>query len=87
MEKGTTKSGFEFEIDESVFDDWDLLERLNAIDKGNTAIVVDVATDILGQEQLDRLKDHLRSDTGKLTITAMTDAIGEIFEACAAKNS
>lgn len=86
MEKGKTKSGFEFEIDEAVFDDWDLLERLNAIDKGNTAIVVDVAHDVLGEDQLERLKDHLRADTGKLTITAMSDALGEIFEACA-KNS
>lgn len=86
MEKGKTKSGFEFEIDESVFDDWDLLERLNAIDKGNTAIVVDVAQDVLGADQLERLKDHLRADTGKLTITSMSDALGEIFEACA-KNS
>ena len=84
MEKGTTKSGFQFEIDESVFDDWDLLERLNAIDKGDTAIVVDVARDVLGTDQLERLKDHLRAESGKLTITAMTDALGEIFEACAA---
>jgi len=87
MEKGKTKSGFEFEIDESVFDDWDMLERLNAIDKGEATNVVDVARDVLGAEQLERLKTHLRDEDGRLTITAMTDALGEIFEACSAKNS
>jgi len=87
MEKGKIKSGFEFEIDESVFDDWDMLERLNAIDKGEASTVVDVARDILGVDQLERLKTHLRDEHGKLTITAMTDALGEIFAVCSAKNS
>ena len=87
MEKGKTKSGFEFEIDENVFDDWDMLERLNAIDKGEATNVVDVARDVLGDEQLERLKEHLRDENGRLTITVMTEALGEIFEACSAKKS
>ncbi len=36
MFKGTTKSGFQFEIQEEVFDDYELLETLVDADTGNT---------------------------------------------------
>ena len=83
MEKGKTKSGFEFEVDPIVFDDWEILEKLNEIDRGNTALMVDVARQVLGQEQLDALKEHVKKlHGGKASITAMGEALGEIFEAC-----
>lgn len=83
MEKGTTKSGFEFAVESSVFDDWEILEKLNEIDNGNSALMVDVARQVLGQEQLDALKEHVKEQNGgKATITAMGEALGEIFEAC-----
>lgn len=83
MEKGKTISGFEFEVDSSVFDDWEILEKLNEIDNGNSALMVDVARQVLGQEQLDALKEHVKEQNGgKVTITAMGQALGEIFEAC-----
>lgn len=83
MEKGKTKSGFEFEVDSIVFDDWEILEKLNEIDNGNSALMVDVARQVLGQEQLNALKEHVKKlNGGKATITAMGEALGEIFEAC-----
>lgn len=87
MEKGKTKSGFEFEIDPTVFDDWEILEKLNAIDKGDTNLVVDVAREVLGTEQLNALKEHIRADKGKISITDMVAHLEEVFEACnSAKN-
>ena len=87
MEKGKTKSGFEFEVDPVVFDDWEILEKLNDIDNGNSALMVDVARQVLGQEQLDALKEHVRENSGgKVSITDMSEALGEIFEACNTKN-
>lgn len=83
MEKGKTKTGFEFEIDPEVFDDWEMLEKLNAIDKGNTNLAVDVAKEVLGEEQLNALKEHIKKDNGgKVSITNMVETLGEIFEAC-----
>ena len=38
MIKGKTTTGFEFEIDETKLDDWELLEKFNAIDKGETSV-------------------------------------------------
>lgn len=86
MEKGKTKSGFEFEIDPMVFDDWEMLEKLNAIDKGDTNLVVDVARAVLGLEQLDALKEHIKAEKGRVSISDMVAALEEIFEACSAKN-
>ena len=87
MEKGKTKSGFEFEVDPGVFDDWELLEKLNAIDKGESNLAVDVANAVLGKEQMDALKEHIKAEKGKVSITDMMGALEEIFEACgSAKN-
>ena len=80
MIKGKTKSGFEFEIDENVFDDWELLKNIRAIDKGESSLVVDVVETILG-EQAEALESHLKEMHGKVTITAMEEELEAIFEA------
>ena len=83
MEKGKTISGFEFEVDPVVFDDWEMLEKLNEIDNGNASLLVEVAREVLGTEQLNALKEHVKKlNRGKATITAMGEALGEIFAAC-----
>lgn len=41
MIKGTTKSGFDYTVQEEALDDYELLEELREIDKGNTSLVVD----------------------------------------------
>lgn len=83
MIKGTTKSGFEFTIDPEVFNDWEILETLYDIDEGNSQLAVKVARSVLGTDQLEGLKEHIKAENGgKATIEAMGDALQEIFEAC-----
>lgn len=79
--KSVTKSGFEFEIDDECLDDYELLEDLCEIDNGNNAKIVEVVSKILGKEQKDRLKDHLRDENGRVTATKMGEAIDEILRA------
>lgn len=86
MIKGNTKSGFEFEIDENVFDDWELVEKFRAIEKGEDSLVVDVVEQILGIEQKERLKNFIRDKNGKVSARKMETELEEIFEACQAKN-
>ena len=86
MIKGNTKSGFEFEIDENVFDDWELIEKFRAIEKGEDSLVVDVIEQILGIEQKERLKEFIRDKNGKVSASGMEMELEEIFEACQAKN-
>lgn len=87
MIKGKTPTGFEFEIDETKLDDWELLEKFNAIDKGETGIFVDVANELLGKNQMAELKKHVKETVGKVSITGMVAELSAIFtEATETKN-
>ena len=68
MIKGTTKSGFNYTIQEGALDDYELLEELREIDKGNTSLIVDVIEKIIGSEQKEQLKKHVRDETGRVSI-------------------
>ena len=75
MIKGTTKSGFDYTVQEEALDDYELLEELREIDKGNTSLVVDAIEKIIGPEQ----KEHVRDEAGRVSIKRMFDEIGEIL--------
>jgi hypothetical protein len=82
------KSGFSCEIDEVALDDWELLELFQQIDDGQPQKILKVAPKLLGKEQTDALKDHLRTDAGRVPMSAMINAIREIMdEVKAGKNS
>lgn len=82
------KDGFEVVIDERHLNDWSLLKMLRGIDRGESALVVDVAEILLGgEENVDKLAEHLAVD-GITSIEAMVDAMREIMEsATELKNS
>ena len=82
MFKGTTSSGFAFELNEDVLDDYELLESLRKLDKGDGEYAVDVVEQLLGEEQKERLKKHLRNENGKVSAKKLMEEIGEIFNAC-----
>lgn len=73
--------GYEVIIDERRLNDWNLLKMLRGIDKGETALITDVAEALLGgEENADALADHLAID-GITSIDAMVGALREILEA------
>ena len=78
MLKGKTKSGFEFEIDEAVADDLELLEDIAKADKDVTAFP-GVLEKILGTEQKKTLYDHLRGVNGRVSIQSAVDEFTEIM--------
>ena len=80
--------GFEVEIDERHLNDWKMLKMLRGIDKGEAAMVVDVAEILLGgEEKVDALAKHLEVD-GVTPIDAMVSAMREILESASElKNS
>lgn len=88
MTTGTTKSGFAFTLDEGVLDDYELLETLAALDEGNAGEVVNMATLLLGQEQKNALKEHLRGENGRVPASRMVAETLEILQAAGkGKNS
>lgn len=87
MTEGVTASGFAFQLDDAVLDDYDMLEILVELDKGHTARIIDFAQMLLGKEQHEQLKNHLRQLHGRVPATVMVAEVMEIFKACkAAKN-
>lgn len=81
MIEGITKSGFKFSIREELADDYELLELIGEIDE-NPAKVDALLVKLLGKEQKNALKEHLRGENGIVKLTDMDNAITEIFAAC-----
>lgn len=81
MLTGNTKSGFKFEIDEEILDDYDFLELLCKIDEGATSLTIKMVDTLLGEEQKEKLKNHVRTENGKVSAKALLAEVMEIFNA------
>lgn len=81
MLRGKTESGFTYEIDEEVMDDYDFLEILCKIDDGDTALTVKMVDMLLGEKQKEELKNHLRTENGRVSAKKMLAEVMEIFRA------
>ena len=79
MTKGKTKSGFAYQLPEGFEDDMELLELLTQMDDGNMTVVPKVLTRMLGEAQKKRLYDHVRTETGRVPMTAIADELAQIF--------
>ena len=51
MITGKTQSGFEFAVPDDAMDDYELLETLVGIDKGDFTLITDMTNMLLGEEQ------------------------------------
>lgn len=78
--KGKTTTGFEFEIEKEVLNDYELLERMVKADDGDTSLMVGIISDVLGEEQKERLKEHVRNEKGKVPIERMIQEFTEILK-------
>ena len=81
MLRGTTESGFAYEIDEEVMDDYDFLEILCKIDNGDTTLTIKMVDMLLGEKQKEELKDHLRAENGRVSAKKILAEVMEIFHA------
>lgn len=87
MIKGTTKTGFAFELSDDLFDDFELVELFAKCNK-NMIYMGDLAEKMLGSDQKAALMEHLRDESGRVRTSAMMEALADIEEAIpAAKNS
>lgn len=80
MIKITMGDGFKIELDENVFDDFELVELYAKVAK-NPIWIGDLAEKLLGAEQKKALVEHLRDENGKVHTTAVMNALKEIEEA------
>lgn len=84
MIKGTTSSGFEFEIDEKQLKNYEFVELISEVDE-NELLMPKILKMLLG-DQVKALKDHVRDEDGIVPIEKMVQEIKDIFGNTQVKN-
>lgn len=80
MIRGTTGSGFNFEAPEELADDFEFLELLGDFSE-NPLMASKLADKMLGKEQKEALKEHLRGEDGRIKTSDMFRELTEIITA------
>lgn len=78
MAKGTTNTGFNFEVDENIAFDYEFLEMVSEVDD-NPLQMPKILEKILGKEQTKALKEHVRDKNGVVNVLAINQEIEDIF--------
>ena len=79
MLSGKTKSGFEFSISDESLDNMELIETLAGVDT-NPLLLPRLVSQLLGEDQKQELYNHLRTDSGVVPVSKVSDEIMEIFQ-------
>lgn len=79
MIKGTTKSGFNYEISEKRLKNYELFEAIAEAETNELAVPRMVKL-LFGEQQAQGLKNHYRDEEGLVDGEAITEAIKEVFE-------
>ncbi len=77
--KGTTKTGFEFVVDEDSID-MELMDDLVEASE-NEAMIGRIIMRMLGKEQKKRFYDHIRNEKGKVPVDKASEGLIDFFEA------
>lgn len=78
MLKGKTASGFSYEISQDRLNNYELLEIISEL-KDQPYLLPKMVKMLLGDEQKQKLADHLRTPEGFVPMDAMEKEILEIF--------
>lgn len=74
-----TASGFEFEIEDGVLDNMELLDAIAELEE-NPLKLTKVVKLLLGDKTKERLYDHVRNDKGRVPAEALSKEMAEIFK-------
>lgn len=81
MIQGKTEKGFEYLISDEAVDDFELLEDLAKISDGDPSSTVKAMARLLGEDQLKKMKDFYRSESGRVKASDLMGAFKEIMQA------
>ncbi len=79
MFKGTTSSGFEYEVDEAKLKNMRVLKLLQKMQNDNGSAFLDAITAILGEDQEERLYIHLEKTEGSANVENTAREFAEIL--------
>lgn len=78
MLKGTTKSGFRYEINENVGDDYEVLKLLTKVENDGT-LLFELVDKILGKKQATNLENFLKKQDGYISTKKISQELIDIF--------
>ncbi|WP_195611878.1 hypothetical protein [Streptococcus australis] len=76
--KGTTKTGFPFDISMERMENYEVVETIAEIDE-NPLVLPRLLKLLLG-DQVTALKDHVRGEDGMVSTQKLMDEVRDIFE-------
>ncbi len=79
--KGTTSTGFAFEVDENAFNDMEVVDVLSSEEMHSTYKMSFLVSRVLGAKQKKALYDHLRDASGRVPVDAVEREMEDIFAA------
>lgn len=79
MIKGKTSSGFEYQIPKENLNNYELVEVIGEVEE-NPLLISKTVNLLLGKEQTEKLKEHLRTENGIVPTDKISEEIMEIFE-------
>ena len=82
MKQGTTKDGFEFEVDTEALGTMEFIDDLAELDDGNYLAIPRVLKKMFSPEEKKKLYDHLRDEKGHVQIAPTVAIITEILNLC-----
>ena len=77
---GKLKNGFEYEVDDKILDDMEMVDALAEAQSTNPLAISTVIQKLLGDDQKKVLYDLVRRKDGTVPIEAVTNSVVEIFE-------
>lgn len=77
--KGTLSNGFRYNIENDVFDDYEILELIADVEE-NPANITKLVTLVLGEKQKNNLINYLKNKEGKARLSTMERLMGELFQ-------
>ena len=79
MAKGKTETGFKFEVNDNIAEDYELIEMIAEVDE-NPLVTPKLLNKLLGKEQVKALKDHIREEDGTVNVYKMLAEVKAIFD-------
>lgn len=81
MIEKTLKNGFNIILEDEALDDYEILMAFNAMDKDQRQIgrIDDVYVSLLGEEQYEALREHIRNENGRVRASEMVELLDEIM--------
>lgn len=79
MTQITTSSGFACEVNEAALDDMELLELIEALEERESVSAYRKIIDKILPGERQRLYEHVRTEDGRVPISAVSAEIADIF--------